>query len=58
MILLMVPWGRFPEGTVLERGEVLEYRLIAEKKAIRVVPRRDPVERAVIRPKERRNEYV
>lgn len=52
MILLMVPFGKYLEGAIIERGEALEAKLIADKKAVKVERKRDSVERAVIRPKE------
>jgi hypothetical protein len=57
-VRLLVPWMGYRPGDVVDRGEPLDVKLLREGKGERVTVVRDTVERAVIRPKEKRNEHV
>jgi hypothetical protein len=54
-VKLLVPWLGFKPGDIIDRGEATDIKLLAAKKAERVTVKREPVEKAVIRPKEVRN---
>jgi hypothetical protein len=53
-VKLLVPWLGLQPGDVVDRGEATDAKLLAAKKAERVTAKREAVERAVIRPKEKR----
>lgn len=54
MILLVAPLGGNPSGAIIDAGEALERKMIAEGKAIKMPTAPSPLERAVVRPKETR----
>lgn len=53
-VKLVVPWLDLKPGDIVDRGEATDLKLLAAKKAERVTVKRETVERAVIRPKEKR----
>jgi len=53
-VRLLVPWLSFKPGDVVDRGEALDLKLLKTGKGERVTVVRETVERAVIRPKEKR----
>jgi len=57
-VRLLVPWMGFRPGDVVDRGEPLDLKLLRLGIGERVTVTRDTVEKAVIRPKEKRNEHV
>lgn len=56
-VRLLVPWWTYPPGHVVELGEAFDEKMIAKGKAEKVEAKAPPkMERAVIRPKETRDE--
>jgi hypothetical protein len=54
-VMLLVPWMGFHPGDVVDRGEPLDLKLVRLGLGERVTVVRDAVEKAVIRPKEKRD---
>jgi len=54
-VKLLVPWLGFKPGDIMDRGDATDIKLIAAGKAERVTVQRETVEKAVIRPKEKRD---
>jgi hypothetical protein len=53
-VKLLVPWLNLKPGDIVDRGEATDIKLLASGKAERVTVKRETVERAVVRPKEKR----
>ena len=55
-IRLLVPWWTYSPGHILDLGEAFDAKMIAKGKAKKVVGEKPKVEKAVGRPKEKRND--